>query len=229
MAHPVRAAMVDELVASLDRRPVVAWATNSLPSKNTEDRWATGRAAWEARGADATHHLVIQDDALASPDIIAGLEAALEAQPAAAGTIVNPYLGTKRPIQTRYELMVKDAVSEGASWVVSRALSWGVGILCPVGAIDEMLAWCDTKRNLPYDTRIGRWWLHHHRTPCWHTWPSLLDHRQSPSIVGHSNEGRYAHRFLTSSALDVDWSGPVVVDPRVTAKGFKVPQLTAAK
>jgi hypothetical protein len=43
------------------------------------------------------------------------------------------------------------------------------------------------------------------------TWPSLVDHRDVPSLVGHGG-GRYAHKFIgeNASALDIDWSKPSV-------------------
>ena len=44
----------------------------------------------------------------------------------------------------------------------------------------------------------------------WYTNPSLVEHRDGDSLVGHgttSPEGRRAHNFLAEgSAADVDWS-----------------------
>jgi hypothetical protein len=40
---------------------------------------------------------------------------------------------------------------------------------------------------------------------CWYTWPSLVDHRQGPSIAGHESAGRFAHRFAPDATVP-DWS-----------------------
>src|SRR5690625_4165865 len=74
MAHPVRQAAAEELQASLDRPTPIIYDTNPVPSDDRAQRWATGRAAWEAHDPTADAHIVLQDDALVSEDFLAGLE-----------------------------------------------------------------------------------------------------------------------------------------------------------
>lgn len=216
MAHRVREAEVEELVASLDRPVEVVWDKHAKPSSQPARRWATGRAAWEAHDPEATHHLVIQDDAVASPDLIAGLEAALEYVPD--GAIASAYLGTKRPSANLTTDLASDAREKGASWIVGRSLNWGPAIIAPTESINDMLAWCDRQRGTAYDKRIGLYYRDILRQATWYTWPSLVDHRAGPSICGHGSTGRHAHETAPGSALDVDWSGPVVYDERVLRK-----------
>jgi hypothetical protein len=90
-------------------------------------------------------------------------------------------------------------------------MSWGVAIAVRTPTIPAMLDWCDTRVPLSYDTRVGRYYRDVLNQYTFHTWPSLVDHRDGPSLVGHGR-GRSAHRVHAGSALELDWSGPVVND-----------------
>lgn len=216
MAHPVRRAEVEELQASLDRDIPVSWATNREPSKRPEARWQTGRAAWQMHDPAADWHIVIQDDAIVSADLLAALEKAVEHITIEAP--MSPYLGTKRPAQQVYLDLIRQATRRRASWIRGLSINWGVAIAAPTSTIPDMLRWCDTRRTMPYDMRIGRYYRDHLRVATWYTWPSLVDHRQGPSLVGHGDEGRHAHRHHASSALHLTWDGPIVDDPRLRGR-----------
>jgi hypothetical protein len=214
MAHPKRSHLVAGLIEALgigDDRMV-------LDRKN--DRWDTGRRAWEAHDPDADWHVVIQDDAIACADLVAGLARALDHVPAEC--IVSPYVGTRRPAKRKVERAVDAARAADASWIVMQALNWGVGIAAPVWTIPEMVAWCETETAYPnYDKRVGRYYLRVLGWHTWCTWPSLLDHRDDePSLCSDGpgqpphGPGRVAHEHWTGSALDLDWSkGSVVLEP----------------
>lgn len=221
MAHAKRAHLVPELAERLGiAEEQVVWDRHN-------NRWDTGRRAWEAHDPTATHHLVVQDDAVVCRDLRAGLERGLAHVPAEA--IVSPYVGTRRPMVQKVINATRAATEARASWIVMRGLNWGVGILAPVPVIADMLPWCDQQTYPNYDRRVGRYFLEVLRWPTWCTWPSLVDHRTVPSLCGHGG-GRQAHHFLgeDASALGVDWaSGSVIMsqpaplgrDPRSVARG----------
>lgn len=202
MAHPVRRPLVEELLGQLGDVPV-SWDKHAEPSPDPERRWATGRAAWEMHDPSADWHLVIQDDALVSDNFREGLSAALDHVPF--GVVVSAYLGTKRPQQQAVQNAIGQARKSGAAWAVMRSLNWGPAIVVPTQAIRPMLDWSDRKTGLAYDKRIGVFFRDELGWGCWYTWPSLVDHRQGPSISGHGNIGRFAHEFA-ADALQVDWS-----------------------
>lgn len=202
MAHQKRAAFVPELKVKLDRLARVVWDDGS------NSRWGTGRRALLAYDPAATHHLVVQDDAVIPADLVAGVEAALAHAPD--DVPVCLYVGRVRP----YGEMVAEYVAraDGASWLVMDRLNWGVAIVIPTNVIDELVAWCDRLPIPNYDTRISKW-FERRETPVWYPWPSLVDHRESPSLVpGRGHAGRTAHRFIgaTASALSTDFSGAVL-------------------
>jgi predicted O-methyltransferase YrrM len=207
MAHPVRAKEVEELVASLDREVTIIFDERPQPSKDPKQRWTTGKRAWQAYDPDADWHMVIQDDAIVCPDMIAGFETAL-AQFDGEG-IVSAYTGTGRPDQNNVKRAIKNSDRFGHRWLTTWSLNWGVAFAVPTNTIDEMLAWCDrparAQRN--YDMRIGQYYRDIKGWKAWHTYPSLVDHRDTASLVGHGQGGnRHAHNPLHTSALDVDWS-----------------------
>lgn len=201
MAHPKRSEMVADLVATLGPVPVV-W-------DELNDRHDTGVRAVEAYDPAATHHLVIQDDAVPSVDLLAGIERALTHVPD--GRPASFYLGRVRPFAGAVNRAVESAPPD-LSWLVMDGVYWGPAIVYPTECIPDLSRWYRgaAARKVPnYDRRVSRWFEQQHRE-CWYSWPSLVDHRGDSSLVGGHRAVRRCHRFCEGSALDVDWSGSVV-------------------
>jgi hypothetical protein len=198
MAHEKRAHLVPELVERL------GLTDDDVIWDRRNDRWDTGRRAWEAINQSAQWGMVVQDDAFPCADLIPGLEKALERVPD--DVLVSPYIGTRRPVAGRVERAVNDAVAAKAAFIEMPSLCWGVAITAPTRIIDEMLPWCDVQSYPNYDRRIGRFAIDVKRMNTWCTFPSLVDHRDIPSLIGHG-DGRIAHHFIgaETSALSVDW------------------------
>lgn len=207
MAHPTRRRFVDELLTRLDRPATVVWDQRN-------DRWDTGRRSMLAHDPDASHHLVIQDDAIPCRDLVAGVEKALGRLPHPETSPLCLYLGRVQPHAGKINQLVTRAVRD-TSWITMGQLHWGPGIVMPTHLIGDMVAWCDQRSEVPnYDKRISRWCQHQGLT-VWYPWPSLVDHRgvtQNPSLIDGRTGNRRAHRFLGAdrSALGCDWSGGVV-------------------
>lgn len=210
MAHPDRAECVAELLAALDRPVRVHYDTEGPASGNADRGWRTARGGWVMHDPDADFHLLLQDDALISADLLAGLERALEHVPPDA--VVSPYLGRGGATPHRWRRMAADADRLGASWVVSSKLMWGVGIVLPVARISGMIAAADRMTGITDDMRVAGW-AEKTRTEVWYTWPCLVDHRAVPSLTKHHAKDRHAERHHAGSALELDWSGPSVRDP----------------
>lgn len=203
MAHPRRAAQVDELRSRLDRPVPVVW-------DQINDRHDTGVRALEAFDPTASHHLVVQDDALVCRDLLAGIERASKYVPQDAPLCL--YIGRVKPFRERVNRLVSRAGSD-VSWIRMQGLYWGVGIVIPTGHLPTLTEWfrgSAGQQITNYDRRVSRWYEEQH-IPVWYPWPSLVDHRGDDSLVSGHGPGRHAHRFLGAqcSALDVDWSGAV--------------------
>lgn len=212
MAHPVRQSRAEQLVYRLEDHGVsIVWDT-------TNTVWDTGRQAWLAGiGSPYTHWMVIQDDALVCRDLIPGVEQALRYT--SPSSPLSLYVGQSRPFADYVESLVQKAENSQASFITTNKINWGVGIVVPTVQIAAMIDYCDRRSDKMYDRRLGKWFLHQ-GIRVWHTWPSLVDHRNGPSVLGHRREDRRAHRFIGEygSALDVDWSQSVVHVPKSTSR-----------
>lgn len=214
MAHPDRAPLVQELVAALDPAHAlsipVAMDDEGPPSGNTDRGWRTARRGWELADPAADFHLLLQDDAWPCADLLAGLSKALEHVPPDA--VVSAYLGKGGAIGPRWGPIATEATRRRASWVRSHKLMWGVAIALPVKLIPEMIERANRSTGTPDDMRVCGW-IEKRRGEVWYTWPSLIDHRNVPSLTKHRAKDRRAWRHHPGSALDLSWDGPVVTDP----------------
>jgi len=217
MAHPKRRAQAEAICERLDRETPIVWDQRN-------NRWDTGRRAMLAYDPACTHHAVIQDDVLVCRDLFAGLVKALENVPA--DVPVCGYVGRVRPQLEMVTACSERAAETGAAWVTMHTLNWGPLVAVPTDCIDEMVAHCDTLRDVPnYDRRMSRYFELERGIRTWYTWPSLVDHADGPSLVqGRIGTDRTKARYCRvafnsigedASALDVDWSGPVVDAARV--------------
>lgn len=195
MAHPRRSSMVAELSDLLDITPTVVW-------DHCEDRWDTGRRAWLAHDPSATHHMMIQDDAVVCQDLHAGvarlighLSASRQADP----IFMCLYLGHKYRKAPR-------AFDGETSWLHT-TLGSGVAIVAPTQHIREMIRFADQiPQTQNYDLRLGKW-LFRRKIPVWHPWPSLVDHHESESLVpGRGSKSRCAWNFIGTEASALDFN-----------------------
>lgn len=213
MAHPDRGDLVDEMIGIIlggSRSVSIAWDLEGPPSGNVDRGWRTARQAWEMAPPDSDWHLVLQDDAWPCVDMLAGLEQALEHVPGDA--VVSPYLGKGGITPPRFHTMAAQAERTGASWITSAKLLWGVAICLPTRLIPGMIERADRSTGVTDDMRIAGWAQSRH-IPVLYTWPSLVDHRDVPSITKHRAKERRAQRHHQGSALDLKWTGPTVQDP----------------
>jgi len=206
MAHPARSAQVTALQQDLGRRVPVAWDNEGPAKRDPERLWRTAREAWRLYDPAATWHLLLQDDAIVSPHLLAALPGALAHVPCPA--VVSLYVGTGRPVPGLWHDLAQRADAASAAWLVGPMVMWGVALIVPTYLIPEMLLWGDRQRGIPDDLRVGRW-ARLRRLEAWHPWPSLVNHPEGASLIGHG-EGRTARRFLDSDARTVNWDGAVV-------------------
>lgn len=202
MGHPKRQRFIDELIEQLPERTEVVL-------DRCNDRWETGRRSLLAFDPAATHHLVIQDDAVLGRDCI---EAAALAASAAGERPVALYTGKARPHQGIVAPAVKHALRVGSPWISMGGPWWGVAIVLPTAHIPGVVEWGDKHPKIKnYDLRIARWYQGQ-GIDCWYTVPSLVDHREvaeNPSLISGRTGNRQAHCFIGErSALEIDWSRP---------------------
>lgn len=218
MAHPQRASMAYQVEARGEIGAIV-WDTNG-------DRWETGRRCLDVgRGSRADWWLVVQDDAVLPRRFMAGVERALntvsrlqrEMQPREPAPVCF-YVGAAQPFRrTVLEAVREQSKTRGAlsaiapAWLRMPELNWGVAVAYPTHLLDRVVIAGDSHPNQNYDARAGAYFSGR-KVPTWYTWPSLVDHREGPSLVPGRTARRKALRFLGESADAgaIGWTGPVL-------------------
>lgn len=187
MAHPARVEFVDELTKQFNIS--VTW-------DQINDRWDTGRRSLLAYDPEATHHLVLQDDAVAPDNLLETVQNALGY--VSLGSPVALYLGAV----ARFRRVWQRSVRPNTSWVTMPGLNWGVGIVVPTVDIPAIVKECDEMRAIGnYDLRLSRFY-EHRNIYTWYPWPSLVDHRDSPSLVPGRRGQRHAYRYIGDATFD---------------------------
>jgi hypothetical protein len=212
MAHRKRQEFIPPLLQQLGLTgDAVVWDERN-------DRWDTGRRAMLAHDTEASHHLVIQDDGIVPLDLVPGVVEALARVPA--GSPMCLYIGKTRRFWTAVA-RTGVQVPRRPVWLTMPQIHWGVGVVMPTKLIEDMAAWGDRHREVVnYDKRMSRW-CQAQGLSVWYPWPSLVDHRQSPSLVaGRQSRGRRAQWFIgaESSAAGRDWDLPVIDIPPFSAE-----------
>lgn len=194
MAHPARKPQAEFLFAQIRRYPFAG-----VQIVYDEDRveWHTGKRALEAGIGNGDWHVVIQDDAVLTPDFYENVENAIKALPVK--TLISLYTGTARPLARR----VKEAVEKASDgeWLKGNQLFWGVGIAIATDQIEPMLEFVEDV-DLQYDNKIGEFYCRNN-LPVYYTMPSLVNHNDAlPSLLtGHgkaiNDEPRVAHKLAT--------------------------------
>lgn len=206
MAHPSRRHLVSELHRRLGRPVPVVW-------DRCNDRWDTGRRAWLEFEPDATHHLVIQDDAVPAPGLLSALEQVLPflAERDAAMCL---YTGRVR----EHRLSMRRHVKSHPCWMAMGAIQWGVGIVLPVERIPAAIEHGDASTIPNYDSRLSSYWTQSLAGPVLYPLPSWVEHASTPSLIPGRSGTRKAYRAL----------GDVPVDPQawLAAPIYRVPDFT---
>lgn len=208
MAVPARRAQAEHLQSVLSLYPFsdVSITYDGVAAGTHESEWANGKASLLAGvGKGYDWHIVIQDDAILTPDFYENIEGAINNVPTKA--LISLYVGKTRPFPQRIRVAVNKVTDE--TWLRYMLLLWGVGIVIPTSHIQPLLEFVEDRAE-PYDTRIGIFYQRN-RLPVYYTMPSLVDHNDAlgTAIPGHGTKpgARVAHRLATGL---VDWNRQVI-------------------
>lgn len=202
MAHPKREKYVKEIQEKLGKEVHVEWDQGiSL--------WDTARRAWLSYDKAATHHLVLQDDAILSKDLIPTLEEALQTISDQIVSICTIDYRMRDDDRKNYKLKYKN----GQRWYLKTDILSGVATIVPTEYIEDMINYCDTLKSKHDDIRIINY-CKLHDAQVHHSVPSLVDHRPSSKnkslVQNHDNRNRGERQALIfigeeNSGLDLDW------------------------
>jgi hypothetical protein len=206
MAHPKRKTEAEALWYKLTLYPFmeVVIIYDRLAAGTHQDEWRNGKQAMLAGVDKGDWHVVIQDDAILTPNFYENIVGAIENVPTK--SLISLYTGKPRPLGKRVETAVNKVKDE--SWLCYWLLMWGVGLLIPSSHIEPMIEFVND-RSEPYDTRVGIFYQRN-MLPVYYTMPSLVDHNDNlGSLLEHGKaEGaRVAHRLATGR---ITWNKQVI-------------------
>lgn len=208
MAVPSRKLQAEYLAAILRYYPFcdVSITYDQVAAGTHESEWNNGKASLRAGLGKGDYHVVIQDDAILTPNFYENIEGAIKNCPGGKA-LISLYTGKARPFPKRITEAVKKAYH--ATWLRHYLLIWGVGIIIPTNHIEPLIDFVDD-RTEPYDTRIGIFYQRN-RLPVYYTMPCLVDHDDDlgTAIPGHGTKpgARVAHRLATGL---IEWNNQVI-------------------
>lgn len=201
MAHSKRSKAANLLAYELGQYP---FCDTSITWDEINEEWHTGKRALLAGVGKGDWHVVIQDDAILSPDFYKNLEQMIYSLKQK--TLISLYTGTARPLANRVAGAVRKTADGG--FLRHHQLFWGVGIVIPTDHIMPMLEFVEDI-DLQYDNKIGEFYCRN-GLPVYYCIPSLVDHDDDTDtlIAGHGRdinfEPRVAHKLATGL---VAWTG----------------------
>lgn len=210
-AHPARVELAEALSARVDGEVVY----DPKPDDPVKSPWRTYRHCIETAPEDASHLVVIQDDATACDGFAEGARAAIGARP----DRVIVFCVTGNP--PRHRAAVQKACERGSPWAELEYAHWlpVIAVAWPADLARELVEWVDAQeypqRFVADDEITGRFLRARGIAPL-ATVPSLVDHDDiSPSIMSRrqrrgSDPGRraflYIGRDCDCTATSIDWA-----------------------
>ncbi|MFF8903869.1 NAD-dependent epimerase/dehydratase family protein [Streptomyces olivaceoviridis] len=192
MTHPRRRAAA-EAIAAKDPRGRVRVVTDPDPS-GPPTALRTANPSWSCVGADATHHVVFQDDVLIAEDFFPCAEKIAAAVPGEAVAFYEGWEG-------RNSGVVRLGALTGAQWAY--AIDEHVPSLALMLPADAARGYerfaAEHGNGWPYDVVIQRY-LKALDIPVRLAVPSTVDHDDVPSIAGNSTHGWRRATFFTDRA-----------------------------
>lgn len=187
--------MVSKLLQKMDSVAEVVW-------DQKRDRIDTGIRALLAHSPSATHHMVVQDDAVIPHDLASGVSRILQDRSFRKDIPLCLYAGNVGIFAGKFERAFK---VRDYSWMTMKGLNWGVAVVIPALDIEPLVSFMQTRREPQYDLRISRY-FEQKKTPVWYPVPSLVDHDDGPSLIEGHGSNRKAWRFVgeNNSALNFD-------------------------
>lgn len=146
--------------------------------------------------------MIVEDDAIPVVGFRDQLTDALTVAPA---PIVSLYLGRLRPpwAQPAVLAATEAATAENADWIISTHLLHAVGYAIKTELLASLLHY---PTPLPVDQHITRWAQAFGHTIAY-TWPSLLDHRDDPTLFDHPDgHPRTAGRIAWKTSPHPTWT-----------------------
>ena len=175
MAHTSRIGYLYSIYEQIDGEPKI------VIDDGTFGVWGNAKRAWGMIDPKSQYGVVIQDDAILCDDFKHRCEKFLSEHN---GHMVSFYFGESKKTFKYLRPKYFDA-----------PLYHAVALAIPTHQIPDMIKYCDTRTEVDGDDmKIKRWLISQNRT-CRYSNPSLVQHRDIPSIVNPDKPPRQSAIF----------------------------------
>lgn len=201
--HPDRAHLIDPLLALLDGLDVEI-VTDPDPDAKLPSPLRTYTLACKTTPDDATHRLVIQDDALPCQHFASKALAALGERPEDLVAFFAPGAAPHRSAILR-------AIHKGETWARLHCLWYPTVALCwPADLARAFAAWAEDELRKPGgepfrgdDGPVGEWCQRIGKREVWATVPSLVQHPDvERSLIGRPNRAGANRARVAAAFID---------------------------
>ena len=131
--------------------------------------------------------VVLEDDAMPVINFTHQLDAALTHAPT---PIVSLYLGSDDRTTPAITDAVAKAKANDAAYILGRQVRHAVALAIRTQHVPSMLTYVTRRRYLPIDDAINAWQAQHLNTTVAYTAPSLVDHRDTPTVITRHRDGK---------------------------------------
>lgn len=191
VAYETRRAMAEQLVADVQAEVINVDGGTLKCGGNHRHVWSKlaelGGREWS---------LCLEDDARPVDGFLEQLDQALTVAPSG---VVSLYLGRLRPkqFQGQIQAATEKADANDACWIVGPRLYQAVGVAIRTELVEGMVEFTARKTYFQIDDAIALWAMRNQHFVA-HTWPSLVEHRDVPSVEHRKREpGRVAWKVGT--------------------------------
>lgn len=206
VAHVDRREMAHELSATVDAK---------LTNIDDGELGCSGNHAFmQARlASEPGWSVILEDDAVPLNAFTDDLEWCLEHAPA---PIVSLYMGTGYPAQAQPRML--KALEAGTSWIMHNRLLHAVGYCIAEDIKGDLARWMARNKRGPGTApdEAVTMWANAHKVKVAYTNPSLVDHRDTPSVIlvrrGSNNfaHGRNRPRKAHNTCQRLTWDDSTV-------------------
>jgi len=202
--HPARASLLARLAGRIPAEIVEDPDPGAM-----RNPWRTYHHALGLTPKDATHRIVIQDDAIVCDHFLEAVTAAISAHPDRFFTL---FVSRQLRKGARSQMA---SCAEDRPWALLNRQEWVpvVALVWPVEHVWRMLEWAPSRGYLPErkkaDDHIVGEYARATNTDIYATVPSLVDHPDDvPSLIGQrrGDRNRQAVCFVAGDAREIDWT-----------------------
>jgi len=161
--------------------------------------WVGHKKAMQTITPEATHHLVLEEDAVICKNFKERVYSVIQARPQ---HIIS--LFASREQKNKFEWCRRN----GVHWFVNAYGAPGVAVIFPRDLLQDHLSWeIICPQDMPYEDSRLWGWMEARNLLTWNPVPNLIEHgAPMSSSFGFNNKGKVSYDFIGDREDFIDWN-----------------------